>query len=61
MVIGGLLMIDGLGGWGAVEEGVIYVGPEFLDDEGQGVDADIEAPLVCGVAEGALADGVVQG
>jgi hypothetical protein len=53
-------MIDGLGGWDAVEEGVVDVGPEFLDDEGYGVDADVEAPLVGGVAEGALADGVVN-
>ena len=53
-------MVDGLGGWGAVEEGVVDVGPELLDDEGEGVDADVEAPLVGGVAEGALADGVVE-
>ncbi len=53
-------MRDLLGRGCAVEEGVVHVGPELFDDEGEGVDADVEAPLVGGVAEGAFADRVVE-
>ena len=43
-----------------MEEGVVDVRPELFDYEGDGVDADVETPLVGGVAEGALADWVVE-
>jgi hypothetical protein len=33
-IYGARLVLDGLRGSGAVEEGVVDVGPEFLDDEG---------------------------
>ena len=40
---------------------MVDVGPELFDDKGESVDTDIEAPLVAGVAEGALATWVVEG
>jgi len=43
-----------------VEEGVVDVRPKLFDDEGEGVDADIQAPLIAGVAKGAFAGGVVE-
>ena len=42
-----------------MEEGVVDIGPELLDHEGECVDADVEAPLVGGVAKGAFAGWVV--
>ena len=54
-------MLGGLRGLGAVEEGVVDVGPEFFDDEGERVDADVRAPLGAEVSDRALAAGVVSG
>ncbi len=47
-------------GLGCVKEAMVDVGPELLEDEGSGVDADVEAPLSTDVAEGALPGGVVE-
>ena len=43
-----------------MEEGVIDVGPEFLDDERESVDAHAGAPVVGCVAEGSLTRRVVE-
>ena len=43
-----------------MEQVVVDVGPELFDDEGGGIDADVEAPLAAGIAEGALGGGVVK-
>jgi hypothetical protein len=37
-----------------VEDGFVDVGPEFLEDEGARIDADVGAPLCEGVGQGAL-------
>ncbi len=47
-------------GLGAVEEVMVDIGPELFDDEGGGIDTDVEAPLASGVTEGALGGGIVQ-
>ena len=44
-----------------MEEVVVDVGPELFDDEGGGINADVEAPLAAGAAEGAFARGVIEG
>jgi hypothetical protein len=37
-----------------VEDGFVDVGPEFFEDEGARIDADVGAPLCEGVGQGAL-------
>jgi len=44
-----------------VEEGVIDVGPEFFHDEGNAVDADVDAPVTDDGGGVTLAAGVVEG
>jgi len=51
----------GLCGWFlAMEERVVDVGPELMEEEGAGIDADVLAPSVCCVAKGSLARWVVE-
>ena len=43
-----------------VEEGMVEFGPELLEEEGDGVDADVGCPLLAGVGQGSLWGGVVK-
>ena len=54
-------MLDYVRRLGTVEEGVIDVGPEFFDDEGDAVDANVDAPVADDGGGVALAAGVVEG
>src|ERR1700686_2166303 len=43
-----------------MEEGFVDVGPEFLEDEGARVAADVDSPLFGGVGKGALGGRIVE-